>query len=318
MNEIKKIAPNLEFRGKILSIFNIKPGKTTFKLARFATSLLFKNKKHKGYIKNDIYIGEKKLRLCVYSKKGCLSKNMPLIIWIHGGGYGMGIPEVDFSFVKEFFAVCDCVVVSPDYTLSYVEPFPRAIEDCYQTLLWAKDNALKLNCDPNTIFVGGDSAGGGLCMALCLMARDKGEVKISFQMPIYPMIEDRYTSTNKNNQAPVWNTKNNESAWKIYLGEQNYQKEGISYYAVPARCEDYCNMPPAISYVGDLDPFLDETKTAFEKLENAGIKNELLIIEGCYHGFDIVCAKSEQAKIARKFLRDGFSKAVKKYARIEE
>ncbi len=314
MNENKKINPELSFVGKTLKIVDLSLSPKKFKIARAFTSLLFKNKKRKGYTRKSIFIGKNKdLRLCIFSKTASDAKNRPLIVWIHGGGYAMGLPEYDFCFMKEFFEVSDCVVISPDYTLSYEKQYPKAIEDCYEALVWAKENASSLGCDPNNIIVGGDSAGGGLSFALCLLARDKGGPKIAFNIPIYPMIDDRYTSTNRDNRAPVWNTKCNENAWKIYLGKENYQKEDLSYYAAPARCEDYSGLPPMISYVGDIDPFLAETQTAFEKLEKAGIENKLLVLKGCFHGFDMLCPKSKPSKRARAFLQENYLLFLEKY-----
>lgn len=314
MDENKKINPQIRFVGKALRLVDISPTPTKFKLARAFTSLLFKNKKRKGFTKKSVFIGsDNSLRLCIYSKASSSEVNKPLIFWIHGGGYGMGIPEYDFCFMKEFFAVSDCVIVSPDYTLSYKGKYPKALEECYSALLWASENAISLGCNPNSIIVGGDSAGGGLSFALCLLARDKNGPKIAFNIPIYPMIDDRYTQTNKDNVAPVWNTKCNERAWKIYLGEENYQKEGLSYYAAPARCDDYSNLPPMISYVGDIDPFLAETQTAFKKLESAGVDNKLLVLNGCFHGFDMLCPKSDASIQARAFLRENYLLFLEKY-----
>lgn len=88
------------------------------------------------------------------------------------------------------------------------------------------------------IFVGGNSAGGGMTAALTLYARDKGEVNIAFQMPLYPMLDDRPTKTSKNNDAPVWNTKSNIAAWKLYLGD-DYGTDRVSKYAAPARETDF-------------------------------------------------------------------------------
>ena len=316
MNETNKINSQIRLVGKTFKVINFTPSLTKFKIARAVTSALFKNKKHKGFTKQTVYIGENnQIRLCIYSKTKSNAQNRPLIYWIHGGGYGMGIPEYDFCFMKEFFAVSDCVIVSPDYTLSYKKGYPKALEDCYEGILWAKENARSFGANPNAIIVGGDSAGGGLSMALCLLVRDKGGVNIAFNMPIYPMIDDRFTKTNKDNEAPIWNTKSNEISWKIYLGEENYQKEGLSYYAAPARCEDYSGLSPMFSYVGDIDPFLAETQTAFKKLDDAGIYNKLLVLNGCFHGFDMLCPNSDASKEARNFLKDNFLLFLNKFAK---
>ena len=52
--------------------------------------------------------------------------------------------------------------------------------------------------------VGGESAGGGLCAAVCIRARDTGEVNVAFQMPLYPMLDDRDTETSRDNHGRVW------------------------------------------------------------------------------------------------------------------
>lgn len=93
------------------------------------------------------------------------------------------------------------------------------------------------------IFVGGNSAGGGMTAALTLYARDRGEVNIAFQMPLYPMLDDRPTETSKNNDAPVWNTKSNIAAWELYLGG-DYGTDRVSKYAAPARETDFSGLPP--------------------------------------------------------------------------
>lgn len=62
-------------------------------------------------------------------------------------------------------------------------------------------HADELGIRKNQIFVGGESAGGGLCAALCMLARDRGEVNIAFQMPLYPMIDDRDTDSSRDNPS---------------------------------------------------------------------------------------------------------------------
>ena len=67
-------------------------------------------------------------------------------------------------------------------------------------------HADELGIRKDQIFVGGESAGGGLCAALCMLARNRGEVNIAFQMPLYPMIDDRDTDSSRDNHNLVWNT----------------------------------------------------------------------------------------------------------------
>lgn len=101
--------------------------------------------------------------------------------------------------------------------------------------------------------VGGESAGAGLCIALTMMARDKGEVEIAFQMPLYPMIDNFDTDSSKDNHGKRWNTKRNNFAWKKYLRKDVHSD--VSPYVAPARQKDYSNLPPAYTFVGDGKPF---------------------------------------------------------------
>ena len=311
-----EINKQLKFRGKLVKLIMPNSCKPWMRFANFALAVFCKGKRRdKNLNYRQIYIKteqNKKLRLCIYERKNSTAKNKPLVFWIHGGGYGIGVPEVELSFYQDFLKVSDCVIVSPDYTRSVQKPYPSALLDCYSTLVWAKQNAKQLNVNPSQIFIGGESAGGGLCLALSLYARDKNQVKIAFQMPIYPMIEDRPTKTNQNNFAPVWNSKSNQNAWKIYLGEL-YGKKDIPYYAVPARATDYSNLPPTFSYVGDIEPFTAETQEMISRLESCGVKTFFKVYKGCYHGFDVLCPKSKVSKQAREFLRETFGYAIKNY-----
>lgn len=251
------------------------------------------------------------LRICVYSPKE-KKENVPGLLWIHGGGYGLGCPEQDFSFVQSFVDASGCVIVAPDYTNSPTAPYPAALNDCYAALLWLKENGEDYGMRDDQIFVGGNSAGGGLCAAVSLKARDTGDVNIAFQMPLYPMIDDRMiTESSQNNDAPIWNTKSNEIAWELYLGE-DYKTDNVSKYAAPARETDYSNLPPTLTYVGTVDPFLDETTEYVENLRAAGVEVQFTTFEGCFHGFDLL-SYSTPAKEARQFLVDGFMYAVENY-----
>lgn len=87
------------------------------------------------------------------------------------------------------------MVVAPEYRTAFEKPFPADLEDCYAALLFLKVHADELGINDAQIMVGGESAGGGLTVATCLLARDIGEVNIAFQMPLYPMLDDRETAS---------------------------------------------------------------------------------------------------------------------------
>ncbi len=156
--------------------------------------------------------------------------NVPGVLWMHGGGYMTGMKEMVYmSRALDLVRSHGAVVLSPGYRLSFMAPYPAAIEDCCQALLYLKEHAEELGIRDDQIMVGGESAGGGLTAALCMMARDKGEVNIAFQMPLYPMIDNLDTESSRDNHGRIWNTRKNHMAWRMYLRKD--AKSMVSAYA---------------------------------------------------------------------------------------
>lgn len=232
------------------------------------------------------------------------------LLWLHGGGYGLGVPEQDFIFGDLFCGDGSCVAVLPDYRRSTEAPYPAALEDCYLALEWMHQHAEELGINRRQLFVGGDSAGGGLTAAVCLRARDEGTIPVTFQLPLYPMLDDRgITASSRGNDAPVWNTASNETAWRLYLRGV----DEVPAYAAPARAEDLRGLPPACTFVGSIDPFRDETAEYVRRLRAAGVEAWLREFPGCFHAFDLLAYPAQPARQARRFLRDAFRHAQQQY-----
>lgn len=224
---------------------------------------------------------------------------LPALLWLHGGGYVLGHPGDDDGICENFVETANCVVFSPDYRLAPEHPFPSAIEDCYAALVWLNTKEREFNIDITQIAIGGSSAGGGLTAAMALMARDRGGPAICFQMPLYPMIDDRNItpSSQEIDDPAVWNRTNNLAAWTMYLGE--HANGDISSYAAPSRAGDLTGLPPAYTCVGQLDPFRDETIDYVARLAQAGVDVEFQLYPGCYHAFEHVVPDADISQRAR-------------------
>jgi acetyl esterase/lipase len=257
--------------------------------------------------------GSSRIRMRIYKRFGSTGP-VPALLYLHGGGYFMGSPEVFGPSIRSFIATRDCIVIAPDYRKSFEAPYPAAIDDCYDALVWIKKNAQALGVRDDQIMVAGHSAGGGLTAALTLRARDRGEVNIAFQMPIYPMIDDRMqTDSARDNHAPLWNSKLNALGWALYLRDLRQRSQPIPYDAAPARAHDYSNLPPTMTYVGELEPFRDETIAYVENLRAAGVPVEFTVFKGCFHGFDIFATRAAVSRRATEFAMNCFSRAVDNY-----
>ena len=162
----------------------------------------------------------------------------------------------------------------------------------------------------DTLMVGGESAGGGLAIAVCMMARDRG-IKVAFQMPLYPMISNFDTDSSRNNHGRVWNTRRNHLGWKLYLRAD--AKKNVSPYAAPSQQTDYTNLPPCYTFVGDGEPFRDETLKYVDDLRRAGVKADADVYHTNIHGFDMIYPEMDISKEARKRFNERFEKAKKEY-----
>ena len=214
-------------------------------------------------------------------------KNAAGILWLHGGGYIAGMKEMVHAsravdLVKKFGAA----VLSPGYRLALKAPYPAAIDDCYAARLYLKAHAAAFGVRSDQLMVGGESAGGGLCAAVCIRARDEGKVSVAFQMPLYPMLDDRDTESSRDNRGRVWNTRRNHFAWRLYL--RGTDRAQLSPYAAPARLTDFSHLPPAYSFVGDGEPFYAEAVRYFERLRAAGVPAELDVYHSDMHAFDMM------------------------------
>jgi acetyl esterase/lipase len=276
-----------------------------------------RGKQIKGVFNEERYIPSKNggpdIRIRIFKPLHVEGK-LPALVYYHGGGFINGNPETYPGIIKRFIDKRPCVVVAPEYRKSLHAPFPAAFDDCYDTLLWVKENADEIGVFNTNLIVAGHSAGGGLTAAVTLKARDTQDVKIAFQMPMYPMLDDRQnTASAKNMNAPAWNSKANSEAWDLYLCGLKTQNQEIPAYASPARNKDYSNFPPTITFVGEFEPFRDETIDYVEALKKAGIPVEFKYYQGCYHGFDIASPKAAVAIDAKNFTYQSFAEYYDRY-----
>jgi acetyl esterase/lipase len=212
---------------------------------------------------------------------------LPAVLHIHGGGYVMGVPEMNDARNRQLARDVGCAVLSVDYRLAPETPFPGGIEDCYAALLWLHRHAAQLGVDAERIAISGESAGGGLAASLALLARDRGEVPVCFQQLIFPMIDDRTGSVGQAHPYAgefLWTAASNRYAWKALLNGAP-GGDSVSAYAAAARAPNLAGLAPAFIAVGALDLFVDEDIDYARRLIHAGVRTELHVYPGAFHGY---------------------------------
>jgi acetyl esterase/lipase len=174
--------------------------------------------------------------------------------------------------------------VSVNYRLAPETPFPGPLDDCYFGLKWVFDHHDDLGIDPDRIGVSGTSAGAGLAAALALLARDRGEVPLRFQLLDAPMIDDRQqTPSSQRDDLVIFDRKASEFGWRSYLGDL-YGRPDVPAYAAPARAADLGGLPATYICAGNVDGFRDDAIDYATRLNQAGVPAELHVYAGAPHG----------------------------------
>src|SRR5450755_108317 len=223
----------------------------------------------------------------------------PGIYHTHGGGMIIGDRftgiEVPLEWVERFDAVC----VSVEYRLAPEFPDPYLVEDCYAGLVWTADHAGELGIDPSHLIIGGGSAGGGLAAGTTLLARDRQGPRLSGQVLIYPMLDDRNQTVSANQFAGigVWDRGSNQTGWAACLGER-CATDDVSIYAAPARATDLSGLPPTFIDVASAEVFRDEAVAYASQIWADGGVAELHVWPGGFHGFDLFAPHAQIAQAA--------------------
>ncbi len=231
------------------------------------------------------------------------------LMWIHGGGFITGMKEMVYmsravNLVKQY----GVTVFSPGYRLAWRKPFPAAVEDCFAVLKYLDEHRAQLGVE--RIMVGGESAGGGLCAAVCMMARDR-DIHVSFQFPLYPMLSNLDTESSRDNHGRIWNTRRNHLGWRLYL-RGDAKNGNVSPYASPARQTNYSGLPPCYTFVGDGEPFYAETLKYVEDLRRAGVPAEVDVYPTNVHAFDMLCPENDVSREAISAFERRFADAVRR------
>ena len=230
------------------------------------------------------------------------------ILHIHGGGYVAGSAAALEPLHRQLSHELGCAIVSVEYRLAPEAHYPCAIEDCYAALNWLAETAEALGIDPTRIGVMGESAGGGLAAALALMARDRDGPGLAFQHLIYPMLDDRTSTSEPHPHAGefIWTAESNAFGWRSLLGTEPGGPD-VPPYASAARAVDLAKLPPTYIATGALDLFGDENLEYARRLMRAGVPTELHVYPGAYHGFDVF----GEAPISRRARGDSIAALTK-------
>ncbi|WP_339538905.1 alpha/beta hydrolase [Pseudomonas sp. RA_15y_Pfl2_54] len=231
------------------------------------------------------------MRLCIYRPRPMPeAKVLPAILYLHGGGFVLGCPEMNDDYLAALAEESQAVVVAVDYRLAPEHPFPAPLQDCYTALAWLLRQGPTLGLDPKKVVITGHSAGGGLAASLALLVRERREYSVAGLVMIYPMLDHRTGSPAAPTENPTtgtlnWGRRANQICWRCLQGSYTLG-DGEDFLFSAALAPDLQGLPHSFIVVGALDLFLEEDVDFALKLSRAGVVTELHVYPGVPHMFD--------------------------------
>jgi acetyl esterase len=242
----------------------------------------------------DLSVGDLPLRLYRPDASG---QALPVLLYLHGGGWTIGDLDTHDVLCRQLAREAGCAVVAVDYRMGPEHRFPAAVDDCVQAFRWVLAQAPDLHLDPRRTAVGGDSAGGNLAAALCLVQREAGEPLPGFQLLIYPATDMRAVAPSHTTNGQGYMLTSDSIAW--YRG--NYianAAQWTDWRASPLLAASHAGLPPALVLTAGFDPLRDEGLQYANALSAAGVPTQYVCFERQIHGFITMGRVIEEAHTA--------------------
>jgi acetyl esterase/lipase len=204
------------------------------------------------------------------------------ILFLHGGGYQIGSVVSHRGLMTRLAAASSARVLGIDYRLAPENRYPAALEDAMEAYRWLRDQlgpAAK-------VAVAGDSAGGGLTVALLLKARDEGLPMPACAALMSPWLDMEASGESFESRAAV--DPMTQRAKLLLMARAYLGRDGnpCSPYASPLR-GDPRGLPPILIHVGDHETILDDSRVFAERAARAGVAVDLKIWDRMIHHFQV-------------------------------
>lgn len=226
---------------------------------------------------------------------------LPLHMDFHGGGWGLGDLDTESHILKHIVDQANVVVIDVDYRLVPDTPFPTGLHDCFAALKYVYKNPEKFNINPNSISVGGVSAGGHITLSVCHLARDAG-IPLVLAAVGTPQIDDisgyenaqdsPFSSMTEMEFAPTLNWARlkwfDALKWESLSSDpttREKQLKEIGWFKNLLTAPNFKNLPRTLIYTAECDPMRDEGEAYAEKMKQAGNDVDLHRYPGVPHPF---------------------------------
>ena len=198
----------------------------------------------------------------------------PALVWFHGGGWVTGSLAAVDPLCRALVARTGAPLTSVGYRLAPEHPFPAALDDAVAVLRAEAARA--------PVAVGGDSAGGGLAAAACLVLRGE-RLPLLAQLLVTPLLDATLSlpSVTEHGEGLGLTRTALEHFTGLYLQGADPRDPRCS----PLLAPDVSGLPPVVVVTAELDPLRDEGDAYARRLSQAGVPVAHRCWEGMVHGF---------------------------------
>lgn len=213
-------------------------------------------------------------------------EKMPVIVWLCGGGFfrmdrDIWLPQLADLARRGF------IIASPEYRTSNEVGYPGPLQDVKASIRYLRANAEKYCIDDNRVYIMGESAGGAYAM-LCSVTNGRKEYDVGNYLDYSSDVQaaaDFY--------GPV-DFEQFQDLMQTFPAEEDAAARGACYFRTQVKEGSAIryvdeNTPPTIIFHGAEDELvpLEQSKSYYKRLQEAGIQSDLYIIEGAGHGDDL-------------------------------
>ena len=213
------------------------------------------------------------------------------IIYLHGGGYVVGNLNTHRHVVSRLAVAAKARLLNVDYRLAPENPFPAALDDAMAAWQWHLANG----GEPAHTAISGDSAGGGLTIALCMKLRDEGLEQPACAAPISPWTDLTFSGDSMTERAERDPMLSGGDALHGMVMAYAQSVDAADPYISPVfgKFED---LPPMMIQVGTEEVLYDDSTRVVEGIESASGSVEFRPWQDMMHVWHLLAGVAPEAE----------------------
>lgn len=253
--------------------------------------------------------GQQTLR--VYHPAGAPEGPLPVIMWIHGGGWVLFDINTYDASCRGLANKTGAIVVSPDYRRAPEATFPASHDDVLAAYRWAVANAAQYGGDPTRIGIGGESVGGNMAPATILQLAEAGEPRPAALVCVYPLTTGEQFGESMADAAdgrPLNRALLSWMAMHAFEGQPDAAKDpriDLLGWSPQQRA----TLPPTLVIIDERDVLRSQGEQFAANLHAAGVPTSLIQYDGVMHEFFGAAAVLDKAAQAQQETADHFRAA---------